>query len=209
MSPPPIVLRLCLVIALATPLEAALAQQAAPPAPAAPANPAGTPNSAKPAPAPPASAAETPAVVVDNNQAQTLLGRPVRSAKGEDLGRVVDVIVDRGGVVQAAIIDFGGFLGVGTRKIAVDWHILHFPDNGPPDKLIADLPRDQLRKAPVYKEGEPIVIMGRIAPTPPPATGAPATAAPTPSSPAPSPAPAPPPDTPAQPPQTEQPTPKP
>jgi hypothetical protein len=143
---------------------------------------------------------ETPAVVVDNNQTQTLLGKPVRSAKGEDLGRVVDVIVDRGGVVQAAVIDFGGFLGVGSRKIAVDWHILHFPDSGPPDKLIADLPRDQLRKAPVYKEGEPIVIMGRTTPAP---------AAPAPAPVSPSPAPAPPPDTPAQPPKTEQPTPKP
>jgi hypothetical protein len=140
-------------------------------------------------------------VIVDNNQAQTLLGKPVRSAKGEDLGRVVDVIVDRGGVVQAAIIDFGGFLGVGSRKIAVDWHILHVPDSGPPDKLIADLPRDQLRKAPVYKEGEPIVILGRTAPAPPAHAPAPP--------PPPSLAPAPPPDTPAQPPKTEQPTPKP
>ena len=205
MPPPKLsyVLRLCLVAALMTPMHAVLAQQAAPAAPAAPANPADTPK-----PAPPASAAETPAVVIDNNQSETLLGKPVRSAKGEDLGRVVDVIVDRNGVVQAAIIDFGGFLGVGTRKIAVDWHILHFPDGGPPDKLIADLPRDQLRKAPVYKEGEPIVIMGRTAPAPaPPASTAAPPAAP--ASPSPSPAPAPPPDTPAQRPQTEQPTPKP
>jgi hypothetical protein len=193
-----------LIASLVTPPEAARAQQAPPAtgnpsAPPAPGNPADAASPAKPPPSP--SAAETPAVVVDNNQAQTLLGKPVRSAKGEDLGRVVDVIVDRGGVVQAAIIDFGGFLGVGSRKIAVDWHILHFPDSGPPDKLIADLPRDQLRKAPVYKEGEPIVIMGRTAPA------APAPSAPAPV--APSPAPAPPPDTPAQPPKTEQPTPKP
>jgi hypothetical protein len=202
---------LLLVTSLVTPVGIVLAQQA-PPAtgnpPASPTtgNPPGNPADAAspakpPPPPPPPPAAETPAVVVDSNQAQTLLGKPVRSAKGEDLGRVVDVIVDRGGVVQAAVIDFGGFLGVGSRKIAVDWHILHFPDSGPPDKLIADLPRDQLRKAPVYKEGEPIVIMGRIAPAAP----APAAPAPVP----PSPAPAPPPDTPAQPPKTEQPTPKP
>ena len=172
------------------------AQQTPPPADATPSTP--TP---APAPAPakaPAATTETPAVVVDNNQAQSLLGRPVRTAKGEDLGRVVDVIVDRGGMVQAAIIDFGGFLGVGTRKIAVDWHILHFPDRGPADRLIADLPREQLRKAPVYKEGEPIVIMGRTAP----ASGAAAPASP-------SPAPTLPPDTPAKPPKTEQPAPKP
>ena len=193
--PPDFFLRLCLVIVLVAPAPAVFAQQT-PPADATTSNPAQAPAPAKPPPPP---ATETPAVVVDHNQAQTLLGKPVRTAKGEDLGRVVDVIVDRSGVVQAAVIDFGGFLGVGSRKIAVDWHILHFPDSGPLDRLIADLPREQLRKAPVYKEGEPIVIMGRTAPTPP------AAAAPV----SPSPAPAPPPDTPAQPPKTEQPTPKP
>jgi hypothetical protein len=114
-------------------------------------------------------ATETPAVVVDGNSAETLLGKPVQSAKGEDLGRIVDVIVDRTGIVRAAIIDFGGFLGVGTRKIAVDWRVLHFPPGDGMDKLIADLPRDQLRKAPVFKEGEPAVIMGRANGAPPPA----------------------------------------
>ena len=120
--------------------------------------------------APAATATETPAVVADGNSAETLLGKPVQSATGEDLGRVVDVIVDRSGMIRAVIIDFGGFLGVGTRKIAVDWHVLHFPQAGGMEKLIAALPRDQLRKAPVFKEGEPVVIMGRAnAPPPSPA----------------------------------------
>ena len=119
---------------------------------------------------PAATATETPAVVADGNSAETLLGKPVQSATGEDLGRIVDVIVDRSGMVQAVIIDFGGFLGVGTRKIAVDWHVLNFPQAGGMEKLIAALPRDQLRKAPVFKEGEPVVIMGRAkAPAPSPA----------------------------------------
>jgi hypothetical protein len=103
---------------------------------------------------------ETPAVVVDGSAADTLLGKPVRSAKGEDLGRVVDVIVDRSGVVRAAVIDFGGFLGVGTRKIAVDWRVLHFPKSGAIEELIADLSKDQVRAAPAFKPGEPVVIMG-------------------------------------------------
>ena len=121
---------------------------------------------------PAATATETPAVVADGNSAETLLGKPVQSATGENLGRIVDVIVDRSGMVQAAIIDFGGFLGVGTRKIAVDWHALHFPQAGGMEKLIAALPADQLRKAPVFKEGEPVVIMGR-ANAPPPSTARP------------------------------------
>ena len=56
----------------------------------------------------------TPAVVLD------ILGKSVRSNAGEDMGRIVDVIVSRDGQIHTAIIDFGGFLGIGTRKIAVD-----------------------------------------------------------------------------------------
>jgi hypothetical protein len=134
--------------------------------------------------APAATATETPAVVADGNSAETLLGKPVQSATGEDLGRVVDVIVDRSGMVQAVIIDFGGFLGVGTRKIAVDWHVLHFPQAGGMEKLIAALPRDQLRKAPVFKEGEPVVIMGRAKAPPPSPAAPPASPAAPPASPA-------------------------
>ena len=40
------------------------------------------------------------------------------------MGRIVDVIVNRSGQVRAAIIDFGGFLGVGSRKVAVEWSAL-------------------------------------------------------------------------------------
>jgi hypothetical protein len=122
---------------------------------------------AAPSPAPaqtPAGRNGTAAMVVGDAGAQTVLGLPVQTSKGEDLGHVDDVVVDRGGALLAAIIDFGGFLGVGSRKIAVDWRILHFPKSGGMNKLIADLPLNQLRDAPVFKPGEPIVIMGATAP---------------------------------------------
>lgn len=160
-------------------------------APVAPSTEAPPPN-----PSQPNGTTETPAVVVNGKTAQTLLGKPVLSLKGEALGHIVDVIVDSTGMMRAAIIDFGGFLGVGTRKIAVDWSVLHFPPDGSMDKLIADLPRNQLQAAPIFKEGEPIVIMGR-------ASTAPASAPHPPSAPASSPAAA------ATPPQTSSPTPQP
>ena len=151
--------------------NAALAQT--PPADAPKTAPEPAPQGAEaPAAPPPGRVTETPAVVIDGNAAQTLLGKPVQSVKGEDLGRVVDVVVDRSGVLRAAIVDFGGFLGVGVRKIAVDWRMLHFPTDSPMNKLIVDLQRDQLRNAPAYKDGEPIVVIGAAAA--PPAPGAPA-----------------------------------
>ena len=73
------------------------------------------------------------------------------------MGRVVNVVVDRSGQVRAAIIDFGGFLGVGNRKIAVDWNALHFATA---DHITVDLTRDQVKAAPEYKEDAPIVVLG-------------------------------------------------
>lgn len=151
---------LACALALAASAPAARAQDQ--PAPATPAPPA----EQKPLQTPP-SVTGTPATVIDGAAAVALLGKPVQTLKGEDLGRVVDVITDRNGMLRAAVVDFGGFLGVGTRKIAVDWRALHFPEKGGMDKLVAELPRDQLRAAPVYKEGEPIVVIGAPAPAQP------------------------------------------
>ncbi len=97
-----------------------------------------------------------PAVVIDDKDLESVLGQEIYGGNGEDMGRIVDILVDHKANVRAAIIDFGGFLGVGTRKIAVDWHALRF-DQG---RAITSLTRDQVRVAPEYKEGEPIVILG-------------------------------------------------
>jgi sporulation protein YlmC with PRC-barrel domain len=108
----------------------------------------------------------TPATVVDAEQLESILGKKVISLTGEDMGRIVDVIVDRTGQVRAAIIDFGGFLGVGTRTIAIDWHMLRFPSKGKMENVVIDLTRNQLRVAPVFKPGEPVVVLGRADATP-------------------------------------------
>jgi hypothetical protein len=104
--------------------------------------------------------ASVPATVVDDQQLESVLGIRAFSATGEDMGRIVDVIVDHGGEVRAAIIDFGGFLGVGSRQIAVDWRSLRFEPNGKAGTVAVTLTRDQLRVAPVYKSGEPVVLVG-------------------------------------------------
>jgi len=76
------------------------------------------------------------------------------------MGRIVDVIVGREGRIHAAIIDFGGFLGIGTRKIAVDWNALDFAPVGKPGAITLKLTRNQVRLAPEYKRGEPVVVVG-------------------------------------------------
>jgi len=105
--------------------------------------------------------AEPSVTVLRSWQAQGVLGREVRSIADENMGRIVDVIVDRGGHVRAAIIDFGGLLGVGSRKIAVDWKALRFqPDSAKRDVITLELTRDQVKAAPEYKDKQPVVVLG-------------------------------------------------
>ncbi|MGA2188928.1 MAG: PRC-barrel domain-containing protein [Steroidobacteraceae bacterium] len=110
-----------------------------------------------PQPGEPASAGMSPDGEVDAQvrpvpvPVMSILGKRVRGPKGEDLGRVVDVLADAGGRVRIAIVDFGGFLGVGDRRIAVDWPLLHF-DPGKGDlPLLLSVGLDKLKTAPEYK----------------------------------------------------------
>jgi hypothetical protein len=99
--------------------------------------------------------------ILETQEVQGILGRDVRSLADEDMGRIVDILVDGEGRVRAAIIDFGGFLGVGSRKIAVEWKALHFVPTA--DKrygVVLELTRDQVKPAPEYKQGKPTVVLG-------------------------------------------------
>jgi hypothetical protein len=99
--------------------------------------------------------------VLGSQQAQGVLGKQVRSSADEDMGRIVDVIVDPTGRVRAAVIDFGGFLGVGSRRIAIDWDALRFPPAGSKtDVVVLELTRDQVKAAPEYKDKQPVVVVG-------------------------------------------------
>jgi hypothetical protein len=99
--------------------------------------------------------------ILETQEVQPILGREVRSTADEDMGRIVDVLVDGAGQVRAAIIDFGGFLGVGNRKIAVEWKALHFvPAASKQYGIVLELTRDQVKPAPEYKEGKPTVVLG-------------------------------------------------
>jgi len=99
-----------------------------------------------------------PTITLDSRAVRGILGSAVRGAVGEDMGRIVDVIVDRTGEARAVIIDFGGFLGVGSRKIAVDWSAIRF--NGL-NQITLDMTRDQVKAAPEYApERKSIVVLG-------------------------------------------------
>ncbi|MFC7612231.1 PRC-barrel domain-containing protein [Teichococcus aestuarii] len=108
-----------------------------------------------------------------------VLGQDVKGVTGIVVGQVVNVLVDEAGQPRAAVLDYGGFLGVGRRRIAVSWSVLRFT----PEGIQLSLSRDQLKNFPEYKEGEAVQMA--LQPAAPPA------ARPASDAPAPAPAPAP------------------
>jgi hypothetical protein len=163
--------RLFIFIAVAFAMSAAAmawaqSDQGSPKAGSNPAQPSQPQTTAPPVPPNPPAAAKEPApppsvTIIGARDAHGVLGRDVRSAADEDMGRIVDVIVDRAGTVRAAVIDFGGFLGVGSRKIVVDWNALHFGRvANKRDSITLELTKEQVTAAPEYKEDAPIVVLG-------------------------------------------------
>lgn len=124
---------------------------------------------------PPASAAQSPPAAaapqtvesIAPTQAEGILGKKVSGPSGEDMGLVVDVLVDRHGRPRAAVIDFGGFLGVGSRKIAVDWRLLKFEPENSKTPIVLGLGRKALQSAPEYKpSAQTLQIIGPVPPDP-------------------------------------------
>src|SRR6476469_8648299 len=82
--------------------------------------------------------------------AEAILGQRVTDPDGKEIGRLVDVLIDANGRPQAAVIDFGGFMGVGNRKIAVHWSALHFDPTDGKHEVVLDMTPDQIKAAPEY-----------------------------------------------------------
>jgi hypothetical protein len=104
--------------------------------------------------------AKTPGLI-DQSQAgqlESLLGREVRTRAEGDSGRIIDLLTDRDGKLQAAVVEMGGFLGIGTRKIAVDWRAFSFDTREQKSFVVLELNREQLRLAPEYTAREPVVV---------------------------------------------------
>lgn len=130
-------------------------------------------------PAPPQAPAKKPPDLhgatlkyVPTDQIFPTLDAEVRSARGQDLGRIVEVLVDAEGRPRAAIIDFGGFLGVGSRKIAIEWSALQFGIGANRKQVISlDLGREQIKAAPAYQpDGDkpvPVVTPPKVPPADP------------------------------------------
>lgn len=75
------------------------------------------------------------------------------SADWEDAGEISDIIISMTGDTQAVLVDFGGFLGIGEKTVAVSMNELAMvPDSDSPDDyfIVFNGSRAALESAPVF-----------------------------------------------------------
>ena len=88
-----------------------------------------------------------------------VFGEHVKDLNGDDAGRLWDILVDDAGKPRAAVIDYGGALGVGERKVAVAWDLLQFVAADAKTPIHLALTMQQLGALPDYKyDTEPAVV---------------------------------------------------
>lgn len=81
-------------------------------------------------------------------------GTTVYNGNGDKLGSIDDLMIDkRTGLVRYAVLEFGGFLGMGTDRYPLPWSMLKYDTNL--DGYIVPVRKDQLEDAPRYESGTP------------------------------------------------------
>ena len=78
-----------------------------------------------------------------------IIGKKVVSQKGEDLGKIEDLMLSKEACVDYIILAPGGLLGTGDRLIPIPWKALK--TGAQADTIIIDMDKSQLEKAPSFE----------------------------------------------------------
>ena len=78
-------------------------------------------------------------------------GTAVYNHAGDKLGSIDDLMIDKvSGNVRYAVLEFGGFLGIGTDRYPLPWDALRYDTSR--SAYVVSLDKDQLENAPHYHE---------------------------------------------------------
>lgn len=81
--------------------------------------------------------------------ASTLRKTNVVNTQGEDLGTIEDLMLDpQAGRVEYAVLDFGGFLGIGDKLFAVPLEAFEVDRTN--ERLVLNVTKDRLESAPGF-----------------------------------------------------------
>jgi sporulation protein YlmC with PRC-barrel domain len=83
--------------------------------------------------------------------ANAVIGTKVTNANKDTVGSVEDLYVDGSGNIKTVVLSVGGFLGVGSKDVAVKWSDLKQTRDGKSVVLTTNMSKDDLKALPDYK----------------------------------------------------------
>jgi sporulation protein YlmC with PRC-barrel domain len=88
-------------------------------------------------------------VIEHADRISKILGKKVISQKGEDLGKIEDIVLSKEACLDYIVLAPGGLLGTGDRLIPIPWKAVK--TGAQADTIIVDMDKGQLEKAPNFE----------------------------------------------------------
>lgn len=91
----------------------------------------------------------------EERTAERLTGASAYTPEGEDIATVEELLLDADGKATHLVMDVGGFLGIGSRKVAIEIEQVEIMWNDADNDVRIEVPmtEDQLNALPEYQEG--------------------------------------------------------
>jgi len=83
----------------------------------------------------------------DQMRASKMIGSAVYDVQNRKIGKVRDLVLDRGGQISSVVVDVGSFLGMGGKNVAVKPGDLKTDNN----RLTLDVTKEQLQQMANYR----------------------------------------------------------
>ncbi|MBK8160909.1 MAG: PRC-barrel domain-containing protein [Rhodospirillaceae bacterium] len=80
-----------------------------------------------------------------------LIGLNVENTDGDNLGEVGEVVLQEDGNVQGVVVDVGGFLGMGTHSVLLNWKDVKLSGTQDDVKATVNASKDRLKGLPAYE----------------------------------------------------------
>jgi sporulation protein YlmC with PRC-barrel domain len=83
--------------------------------------------------------------------ASKLIGLDVQSPEDQKVGDIGEVVLDKEGQVEGVVVDVGGFLGIATHPVLLDWKDVTLASQDGKDRAVVNLTKEKLEQMPAYE----------------------------------------------------------
>ena len=83
--------------------------------------------------------------------ASKLIGLDVQSPEDKKVGDIGEVVLDKEGHVEGVVVDVGGFLGIATHPVLLDWKDVTLASQDGKDRAVVSLTKEKLEQMPAYE----------------------------------------------------------